>query len=276
MGAAPLPITSLVNNHIKDLVRLRQRRHRDKKGVMIVEESLVIARGLDAGIPYREIYFCPDHLDVEDHDLLAKLRAVPGIRAFELTPPVMAKVAYRDEPQGLLAIAAQTPNRLEDLELPTSGPALLVVLEAVKKPGNLGAVQRVADGAGAHAVIACGGGVDPWNPNVLRASRGACFTVPVVRAETTMVLDWLRTHGVTTLATSPKAPATFSQVDLTGPVAILLGTEHEGLSAETLAAADQTVAIPMRGRGDSLNVSTSAAVLLYEAERQRSVARKAP
>ncbi len=269
MDTPTISITSLTNPRIKDLVRLRRHRHRSREGVMIVEEPLVISRGLEAGMVCREVFFCPDNLAADEQPLLHKLQKLPQVAAFELSPPVMAKVAYRDRPQGLLVVADQPAVTLQELALPPDEPALFVVLEAVEKPGNLGAVQRVADGAGAHAILVCGGGVDPWNPNVLRASRGACFTVPTVRAEPEAVLDWLRAHDVTTVATSPAATDQYIRVDLTGPVAILLGTEHDGLSPALLAAADRTVAIPMHGRGDSLNVSTSAAVLLYEALRQR-------
>ncbi len=267
-------ITSLTNNRIKDLVRLRQRRHRNLQNLMIVEEPLVIKRGLDASIAFREIYYCPDHLVTETQTLLAALLTISDIQVFELTPPVMAKVAYRDQPQGLLALADQPQRELGSLSWPPDQPALLVILEGLEKPGNLGAIQRVADGAGAHAIIACGGGVDIWNPNALRASRGACFSLPTVQTSTEVTLNWLRAQGIPTVASSPQATDCFTQIDLTGPVAILLGTEHEGLSADTMAAADRVVAIPMLGRGDSLNVSTSAAVLLYEAVRQRAKARK--
>ena len=241
------------------------------RGLMIVEEPLVIRRGLDAGIAVREVYFCPDHLDDADRELLAGLRSQPGADLFALTDPVMAKIAYRDRPQGLLVVAVRPRTALDDLPLPEGVPPLLVMLEAVEKPGNLGAVQRVADGAGADGVIVCGGGVDPWNPNVLRASRGACFSLPTVEAGADEAVGWLRARGIRLVATSPDAGSVHHGVDLTGPVAILLGTEHDGLSGALLNAADVTVGIPMRGAGDSLNVSTSAAILLYEALRQRTV-----
>lgn len=276
MASGPVPITSLTNARIKDLVRLRQRGHRSGRGVMIVEEPLVIARGLEAGISCREVYFCPDNLDPLHAPLLKELLLVPGIDACELTAPVMAKVAYRDRPQGLLVVADRPQARLEDLVLPASTPALLLVLEGVEKPGNLGAIQRVADGAGAHGIIVCGEGVDPWNANVLRASRGACFSMPTVAAPAAEVLTWLGGRGIAAVATSPSGTVPYDRFDMTAHVALILGTEHDGLSPTLLGAADRTVSIPMHGSGDSLNVSTSAAILLYEAARQRATARKAP
>ncbi|PIV80931.1 RNA methyltransferase [bacterium CG17_big_fil_post_rev_8_21_14_2_50_64_8] len=276
MGSEPIPITSLTNARIKDLVRLRQRGHRSGRGLMIVEEPLVIGRGLDTGIACREVYFCPDNMGAQHTPLLEKLLKIPGVDAYELAAPVMAKVAYRDRPQGLLVVADRPQARLEDLVLPAESPALLLVLEGVEKPGNLGAVQRVADGAGAHGIIVCGDGVDPWNPNVLRASRGACFSTPTVTAPAAQILTWLKERGIAAVATSPAGAMPYDRFDLTAPVALILGTEHDGLSPNLLDAADCTVAIPMHGSGDSLNVSTSAAILLYEAARQRATARKAP
>ncbi|NCQ36072.1 RNA methyltransferase, partial [bacterium] len=138
MGSEPIPITSLTNARIKDLVRLRQRGHRSGRGLMIVEEPLVIGRGLDTGIACREVYFCPDNMGAQHTPLLEKLLKIPGVDAYELAAPVMAKVAYRDRPQGLLVVADRPQARLEDLVLPAESPALLLVLEGVEKPGNLG------------------------------------------------------------------------------------------------------------------------------------------
>ena len=274
-------ISSLQNDQVKALVKLRKRSERDRRGVTIIEEPLVIERAFDAGYPFTTVYFCNDDLTAEADQLLVRMQAAAaheperaGLSFVQTSPAVMAKISYRDKPEGLLVTAPQSPLTLDELELdpaPAGGPApLLVVLEAVEKPGNLGAVLRVADGAGAHGVIVCGGGTDLYNPNVLRASRGAFFSVPTIAAETADVLDFLRDRGVTTVATSPVADQPWNEVDLTGPVAIVLGTEHDGLSAELLTGTDLAVGLPMLGVGDSLNVSTSAAIVLYEAVRQRT------
>jgi len=139
----------------------------------------------------------------------------------------------------------------------------------VEKPGNLGAALRIADGAGADAVIICGSGTDVFNPNVLRASRGSFFSVPTVAAESEIIVEYLREQGVQLVAASPIADHSWDEVDLIQPVALVLGTEHDGLSPELMSRCDLTVGIPMHGTGDSLNVSISAAILLYEAVRQR-------
>jgi TrmH family RNA methyltransferase len=263
-----LRITSLQNDQVKNLVKLRNRRARDQQGLTIIEEPLVIARALEAGYPLETVYFCPEQLDAADQPLLEKLRQAASGPVIELSPPVMVKASYREDPEGLLVVAPQRKHQLADLELSRGAP--LVILEAVEKPGNLGAILRIADGAGAAAVLLCGQGTDLFNPNVLRASRGAFFSVPTVAALTAEILEFCRQNGVTTVATSPAASSCYTATDLAGPIALVLGTEHEGLSDHLLAACDLKVSIPMLGTGDSLNVASSAAVLLYESLRQRS------
>ena len=270
MNREPLLITSLQNDQIKNLVKLRQRRARDTQHLTIIEEPLVISRALTAGYPLQTVYFCPEHLSDQARFVLAQLQAPGDLQLVQLAPPVMTKVAYREQPEGLLVVAPQVSTQLADLNLTEDpDPPLLVVLEGVEKPGNLGAVLRIADGAGARAVLVCGRGTDLFNPNVLRASRGAFFSLPTVAAETPDILDFLSRNGVQTVATTPAATDQYSEVDLTGPVALFFGTEHEGLTDDLLFACPVKVAIPMLGGGDSLNVATSCAIVLYEAIRQR-------
>lgn len=263
----PKIVTSLQNDLVKSLARLRDRRHRDRRGLMLIEEPLVIERALDAGHPVQMVCFCPDLLGPHDRHLLDRLQGLPALERIQMSEQVLAKIAYRDQPPGLLVAAPVLRHQLADLQ---PGPApLLIVLEGLEKPGNLGAVLRLADGAGAGGVILCDEGADPSNPNVLRASRGACFHVRTALTSTAKAIAYLRKHGIPIVATSPRAELVWHEADLTGPVALILGAEHEGLSPAWLEAADRTVAIPMLGAGDSLNVSTSAAVILYEALRQR-------
>jgi TrmH family RNA methyltransferase len=264
----PLRITSMQNDQIKALVRLRNRRERDQNQVTLIEEPLVISRALAEGYPLHTVYFCPENVREQDGALLEELRqAAPAV--VELSAPVMAKVSYRNHPEGLLVVAPQQRSELSDLVANRSTPPLLVVLEGVEKPGNLGAVLRVADGAGADGVIVCGQGTDLFNPNVLRASRGAFFSVPTVECTVVELREFLAAEKIRAVATSPIADHAWDQTDLTVPVAVILGTEHDGLSTDLLSGADATIGIPMLGRGDSLNVATSAAILLYEAVRQR-------
>lgn len=263
----PQQVTSTANPRVKALVRLRERRGREEAGLFLVEETLVIERARAAGCRFTEVWACPEQMAPATRALYEALRR-DGLTAVEVTAPVMAKVAYRERPEGLLAVAPRSPRRLADLVLPASRPPLLVVLEDVEKPGNLGAVLRIADGVGAHAVLAVGG-ADLDNPNVLRASRGAFFTVPAVAAPQEEVVAWLRARGVRMLAADPGGADLWDACELAGPVAVVLGAEHQGLSPALRAACNGTVSIPMLGSGDSLNVATAAAVLLYEAARQR-------
>lgn len=260
-------LTSLQNPRVKELLGLRDRRDRDARGLTLIEEPRVIRRARHAGYPFLEVWHCPELLDAVDPELLAFLRAGEPFAAIEVTPQVMAKIAYKEKPEGVLVVAPQVRLALDGLALPEA--PLLLVLEAVEKPGNLGAILRVADGAGADAVIVCDPGTDVFNPNVLRASTGAFFSVPVVEEDASRVRSWLRERRIRGVATTPAAATIYTAVDLRGPVAILLGAEDRGLSADWLMRADMQVRIPMRGEADSLNVSVTAALMAYEAVRQR-------
>ncbi len=268
MTDAPSPITSLQNDQVKALVRLRTRRERDREQLMLIEEPLVIARALAADHPMTKLYYCPEMIAAADQQLLLSVQAQTD-QAVEVNAPVMAKISYRDQSAGLLVVAPQQRAHLEQLPKKSDSPALYVVLEGVEKPGNLGAVLRVADGAGADAVIVCGQGTDVFNPNVLRASRGANFTMPTVQCSHEQLWAFLAERKICALATSPTAADNWDQADLSQAVAIFLGTEHDGLSDEMLGNAAFKVSIPMAGAGDSLNVATTAAILLFEAVRQR-------
>jgi len=265
-------ITSLQNPQVKNLVKLRGRQHRDALRVQIIEEPLVIRRAYESGCRMQAIYYCLEQLDEAGTELLHDLQGehAADVAFVRLHPRVMARVSYRTRPAGLLVVAQQHRRSLVDLVIPDE--ALLVVLDGVEKPGNLGAMVRTADGAGAHGVILCTPGPDPFNPNVLRASRGACFTVPVIEAEKGEIWAYLRQMSIRCIATSPAAETEYTDCDLTGAVAFVLGAEDQGLDENWLQHADKAVRIPMSGRIDSLNVATTAALLLYEAVRQRRVA----
>ena len=269
MDPNPQLVTSLQNDRVKALVRLRSARERRKSGQTIIEEPLVIGRAHAAGLEFLEIWYCPEQEAPATTALRVELTAVaPAV--FEAPGHVMDKIAYRENAEGLLAVATIPEAGLTDLTLPEDRPPLLVVVENLEKPGNLGAVQRVADGVGADAVLVCGSGTDLYNPNVLRASRGACFHVPCVAAPADEIREFLSGNGIRLVATTPATELDWSEADLTGPMALVLGAEHEGLSDSWLDEADIQIALPMRGIGDSLNISITAAILLYECVRQRS------
>ncbi len=260
------PITSLTNPRVKAAVRLRDRRERDTTGLTIVDGAREILRALDAGVRVETAFVAPDLIRSPEAMAAAeRLRHRPG--TLEATPAVLAKVAFGERSDGVVAIVKTPDPTLDDLVLPAD--ALVVVVEGVEKPGNLGAVLRSADGAGAHAVIAADPLTDPFNPNAIRASLGTIFAVPVVSASSGETLTWLVDRGIRPVAAVVGAATTYTDADLTGPVAIVLGSEAAGLTDPWRDERVGSVSIPMAGIADSLNVSIAAAVMLYEAVRQR-------
>jgi TrmH family RNA methyltransferase len=261
-------ISSLQNPRLKQLVKLRDRRPRDEAGVFLVEGYREIRRALEKRVPLRELYFSPDwFLGENEPDLIARAKA-SGATVFELTRDAFAKVAYRERPDGLLAVAPQWKRELDEFSLPAA-PFLLVV-EAIEKPGNLGTILRSADAAGCHAVIVCDPVTDIFNPNVVRASTGVLFSVPLFVEESVRVLAWLHQHGIRTVATTPATETVYSEVDLRGPLAVVMGSEQYGLSKFWLENADVLARIPMAGQADSLNVAMATIITLFEAVRQRA------
>jgi len=264
----PEKITSLQNPRIKQLVKLRDRRPRDEAGVFLVEGYREIRRALEKKIPLRELYFSPDWFLGENEPALIAEAEAAGAQVFELAKDTFAKVAYRERPDGLLAVAPQWRRALDDLTLPLE-PFLLVV-EAIEKPGNLGTILRSADAAGCDAVIVCDPVTDIFNPNVVRASTGVLFSVPLVVEESARVQRWLQDRRIRTVATTPAAEKIYSTVDLRGALAVIMGSEQYGLSDFWLHHADVPVRIPMAGQADSLNVAMATIITLFEAVRQRS------
>ncbi|MFC4425367.1 TrmH family RNA methyltransferase [Deinococcus navajonensis] len=256
------PITSLQNSHVKRLVRLRQRREREAEGVILIEGARELSRAVQGGVRPRTLYSCPALYSPEAEALWPTL---PGERV-ELSRPAFEKVSGRENPDGLLGVAQQPVARLPD----PAPDAVVVVLHGLEKPGNVGAILRTADAAGAAGVLVLGRGADPYGPNVIRSSQGSVFTLPVAVLEETAALDWLAAHGFTTVACTPDAPRSYWDADLGGRVALLLGTEHAGLP-QTWRQTGTAVSIPMHpGRAaDSLNVATAAALVLFECARQR-------
>ena len=253
----------------------------------MVEGYREIRRALEKGVPLTELYFSSEwFLGVNEPALIEQAR-VAGAQLCELTKETFAKVAYRERPDGLLAVAPQWKKSLADLDgivggglSPTrfgdvgrkarpTAPFVLVV-EAIEKPGNLGTILRSADAAGCDAVIVCDPVTDIFNPNVVRASTGVLFSVPLVVEESARVLAWLREKKIRTVATTPAAEKIYSEADLRGPLAVVMGSEQYGLSEFWLKNADLPVRIPMAGQADSLNVAMATIITLFEAVRQRA------
>jgi TrmH family RNA methyltransferase len=261
-----LVVTSPANPRLKALIALRRRRTRDDTGRTMVEGYEELGLALAAGVRPETLYYCPE-LFADDSSPAELFAAANGAELVQLSPAAFAKVAYRESPDGWLAVVPEVATDLAGLRL---GPdPLVLVCEAVEKPGNLGAILRTADAAGVAAVIAAAPVTDWGNPNLVRASKGTVFAVPVASAGSEEVLGWLRERGIAIVVTTPHTDLAYTDVDLTGPTAIVVGAEKHGVSDAWLAAARHRVLIPMSGQANSLNVATSAAIVSYEAVRQR-------
>lgn len=262
-------ITSLQNPGIKRCVKLRQRSHRDELNLMLIEGYREILRASENSRFPEQLFVCRELFQGSNEDALISRCAENGADIINCTKPVFLKIAYRDRPDGLLAVAGQVHHSLAGIKL--SANPLLVVAEAIEKPGNLGTILRSADAAGADAVIVCDKCTDINNPNVVRASTGTLFSVPTVECATEEAVAFLRRHRITIVSATPHTDRIYSDTDMTQPLAIVLGTEQYGLSRKWLDSCDLQVKIPMLGRADSLNVASAATILLYEAVRQRGL-----
>jgi TrmH family RNA methyltransferase len=258
-------LTSLQNPRVKAAVRLRDRRHRDREGLCLVEGFAEVSLAVDSGAEVVTLFV---ETGIRRRPQAAGLlRRCAAAEVIETSPEVFAKLAYREHPDGWLAVVRIPERRLAALD---PGPCpLLLVIDGVEKPGNLGAMVRTADAAGVDAIVLSDPGTDPWNPNAVRASKGAVFAVPLAVASAAEAVGWLRERGIAIVAADPGAGTPYTGAPLAEPVAVVVGAEDTGLSAAWREAAAQAVRIPMAGRVNSLNVATSAALLLYEAVRQR-------
>lgn len=253
-------ITSLQNPQVKHIVKLRDdKRQRQRDGLMLVEGWDEINLALASGRQPQTLLTAPE---------LAS-RQIENVNTESITVnrAVFEKISYRENPDGWLAIFPIPKFSLDDLKL--SDSPLLIVAESIEKPGNLGAILRTADAAGVDALVVCDPRVDLYNPNVVRASRGALFAVPSVEVSNRSSLEFLRKLGIKIVAATPQAEAEYTRQDLRGPLAVAVGTEDKGLTNFWLKQSDVKVKIPMAGKINSLNVSIAAALIVYEAVRQR-------
>jgi len=256
-----MDIISLQNPKIKYIVKLREsKRQRQQDGLMIVEGVDELTLALNAGLVPETLLHAP-----EFSSSASKFSAPPAF--FTVTRAVFEKISYRENPDGWLGVFPIPQTSLTDLHL--SSAPLILLAESVEKPGNLGAILRTADAAAVDAVIVADPRVDLWNPNVVRASRGALFTVPSAQTDNAGALAWLRENHIRILAATPAAEVDYSTVNMREPLAIAVGTEDEGLTDFWMSQADLRVKIPMLGKVNSLNVSIAAALITYEAVRQR-------
>jgi len=264
-------INSLANPRIKNILKLQANsRDRREQNLFVIEGYREISRALVSGIEIKELYVCPE-LDRQgrSEELIDQ---ASRMQVFEVGKAAFSRIAYREGSDGLVALAVPRNLRLDELHL-SSNPFILI-LESVEKPGNLGAIMRTADAAGIDAVIVCDPLTDIYNPNAIRSGVGCIFSVQVVTCSSVEAIEWLHKKKIQAYAAALTDNAlTYHQVDFMGPSAIVMGTEATGLSSEWLERSDACIIIPMKGIADSLNVSTSAAVLVFEAVRQREKGR---
>ncbi|MDR3545209.1 MAG: RNA methyltransferase [Candidatus Limnocylindrales bacterium] len=269
--ASPPTLTSTANPRFRAALSLRDRRERARHGRLLVDGVREVARALDAGVALVEVFVAPGTFPEPALDAVVARAAGLGVPVVPVTADLLTRLAYGERASGIVAVATAPATSLEALRLPAVAP-IVGVLEDVEKPGNLGAVCRSADGAGLDALIAASTTAvpaDPWNPNAVRASLGTVFTLPLAVGSTANVLAWLRDRGLRAVAARVDGSVPYTEADLRGPVALVLGSEATGLT-DAWSGADLTaVRLPMRGRADSLNVAAAAAVLFYEARRQR-------
>jgi TrmH family RNA methyltransferase len=270
-----LTITSLQNPRIKEAVKLRDRKGREQQGKILVEGIREIGRALEAGVEITEAFVC-ETLCTEKSaaELLAKLHRRKEISLLFVSEQVMSKLSFGNRAEGLIAIARQPQKSLADLAraMQKQSHPLFAVLEGVEKPGNLGAILRTADAAGVCGLIVASGGTDIFNPNAIRASLGAIFSVPICAATSAETLAWLRQQNLRIFATRVDASLTYSEADFSAPCAMVLGSEARGLTPLWTGSDITSISLPMIGSVDSLNLSATAAILFYEVLRQRKCA----
>ncbi|MCS7237277.1 MAG: RNA methyltransferase [Thermoguttaceae bacterium] len=260
-------IASPHNPRVKAVQKLLERSGRSQAHATVAQGVTEIARAGDGQFQGDQLFFCPEWCSRELAEECARRLRVPPSGVFEVTPEVYERLAFGDRRDGILAVIQTRQLPLAELE--PRGDQLFLVVEGIEKPGNLGAIFRSADAAGADGIIIASGRCDPWGPNVIRASLGTIFTVPFYLVDTAEAVQWVRRAAIRVVAAEPEATALFWDVDLSPPVAIVLGAEHEGLTEVWRTVATTSARIPMLGRADSLNVSVAAALFLYEAVRQK-------
>ncbi len=261
----PEIITSRQNQRIKHLLRLQKRQTRAEEGLFVIEGLKEIEKAVHAGYELVSVYYCAKIITfLELKKLIVK---TSDDITFEVSADVYEKIAYRENSGGAIAVAKEKEHKLGTLT--SKANPIYLIIEGVEKPGNLGAIYRTADAAGVDAIIVCDPKVDLYNPNVVRASLGCVFTVPTAISDNAKTISWLKDRNVQILSTYLKAAIPYHTADYTIPSAIIMGTEATGISMDWIEASHANIIIPMKGMADSLNVSVSTAIVVFEAMRQR-------
>lgn len=259
-------LASVRNPRVKDVVKLRNRRHRDRERRFVVEGMRELSCAADSGLALATLYYCEELLAHGGRSVVDRIAAT-AVDCQPTSRAVFEKMSYRQTPDGVLGVAP-----MPDLDLgrlPGTDDALWLVAAGIEKPGNLGAMLRTADAAGVAGMVLADPTTDVFNPNVVRASMGTLFSVPIAAAGASDVRHWLTARRTRIVAARPDAVVAYTEADLRGAVAIVVGSEHEGLGVGWSSPGGEAVRIPMSGRADSINAAMAATVLLFEARRQR-------
>ena len=262
-------ISSPNNPRLKEIVRLREAAYRKEKGLFIVEGLRELNLAVSSGFIAREIYICPEYAEKHTFDTAKTLNAAKAqkTKIIELDKLAYEKIAFGERKEGIIAVARDPRIALTDIKIEPK--SLIMVLEGLEKPGNLGAIARSADAAGVCALIAADTKGDIYNPNAIRSSLGAIFSVKTLKESSSKVIAWLKANNIKIISAVVGAGLDYTRVDFNQSLAIVLGSEENGLSRIWRDNSDYQVSLPMSGRVDSLNVSVTAGILLYEALRQR-------
>ena len=258
-------ITSSQNPKIKNLKRLEKASERKEQNLILIEGLREIVLAHRAGYEIESLFVCDEILKVQKEYSIKEIRNAKS--EFQISKPVYDSLAYRETTEGVIATAKPKNHSLENLQLKKN--PLLLVIEAVEKPGNLGAMLRTCDAADVDAIIICDAKTDVYNPNTIRSSVGTVFTNQIAVCETKQAIEYLKKNSITTFAAELNAPQSHYKKNFRLPSAVVVGTEAAGLSSEWLTGADERIKIPMLGKIDSLNVSVSAGIILFVAVRQR-------
>jgi TrmH family RNA methyltransferase len=265
----PAVISSLQNRRVKDAVRLRDRRGRERQGRFIIDGARELQRAIEGGVELDELFWCEALCIGGVARSVVEAARPGGTRLIAVTPEVFGKLAFGDRAEGVVGVARPALPTLEEVTAALPPRPLVAVLEGVEKPGNVGAVIRTADAAGVAAVVLADAGTDVFNPNAIRASQGALFSLPLAAVTSDETIAWLREQRIQVVAARVDGAVNYNAVDYTRPTAVVLGNEAAGLSDRWRGDAVTAAQVPMRGIVDSLNVSATAAVIFYEALRQR-------
>jgi len=258
-------ITSKQNQGIKNLIHLQKHSEREKQNVFVIEGLKELEKAIQNGYHFESVYFFAGLISFERLQTIFNQR-LPS-KVYEVNAEVFSKIAYRENSGGIVALAEPKSHSINEFQ--NDEKALFLVIEGVEKPGNIGAIYRTADAAGVTGIIICDPKADIYNPNAIRASLGCVFTVPTIITSSEKAINWLKKNDIKIYCTYLKAAFHYHKIDYTESSAIVMGTEATGISQVWVEASDANIIIPMRGIADSMNVSTSAAVVLFEACRQR-------